>query len=292
MDKCKILDGLKLSGELRKNLKEKIQDFNKKTGITPALGFVMVGENQSGNAYKNQIKKGCEAADINFLPFTLPEDCRVEDYMLHVEQLNEDENIHGILLQFPLPERFIKDEVIDLINPWKDVDCIHPLNHGKINTGTPYFYPGTPLGIYRLLKMNNIKLESQHTVIIGSSNIVGKPLANMLLKEEVGSTVTVCHIKTKDLTKHTMMADIVVIAIGSPKFLKAHMIKEGAVVVDVGINFIPDDNSPSGQRMVGDVDFEEVKKKASAITPVPGGVGPMTVTTILYNTFEAAKKLL
>jgi len=288
---CKILNGSARAKELKKELKKDVELFKGKTSISPCLGFVIVGNDPSGKSYTNQIRKACNATGIDFFAFNLPEDCTVEDYIHQVEKLNEDDKFHGILLQFPLPPRFIEDEVIDIINPGKDVDCIHPLNHGKINTGTPNFFPGTPLGIYRLLKISNIDLEGKHTVIIGGSNIVGKPLANMLLKEEVGSTVTVCHIKTQNLSRHTLMADIVVIAIGHAKFLKADMIKEGAVVVDVGINFIPDREVSSRYKLVGDVDFEEVKKKAGAITPVPGGVGPMTVTMIMYNTFEAAQRL-
>jgi len=244
----------------------------------------------SGKSYVKQARKACERIGINFFKFTLPEDCKEEDYIKKIEEINCERGIHGILLQFPLPENFGKNRIIDALNPLKDVDCIHPLNQGKINQGSPHYYPGTPLGIYHMCRLEGINLEGQHVVIIGSSNIVGKPLANMLLDEDVGATVTVCHIKTRDLLQHTILADILVVAIGCPEFIKAHMVKDGVIVIDVGINFVSDENAKGGYRLVGDVDFEDVKKKASAITPVPGGVGPMTIAMIMHNTLKAAKK--
>ena len=288
---AKIIDGSVLSKEVLDNLKKEVKTFTENYKISPGLGLIMMGNNPSGKSYVRQNKKACDRIGIDFFEFVLPEEATEKDYINKLKELNNDKNIHGILLQFPLPEEFSENKIVDSINPLKDVDCIHPLNQGKINLGSPHYYPGTPLGIYKMCRLEGIEMEGKHVVIIGSSNIVGKPLANMLLDEDVGATVTVCHIKTKKLIQHTLMADILVVAIGNPEFIKAYMVKEGAVVIDVGINFIPDKNSKKGYRLVGDVAFDEVREEASAITPVPGGVGPMTIAMIMENTLKAAKKL-
>lgn len=288
---ARLIDGNFLSEQVKKELAKKVADFKYRVGYPPGLAVLRTGNNPSGKLYVRQNKKACKKVGIEFFEITMPEDAREKDFIEKIESLNQDNKISGILIEFPLPEYLSEKRIIEALNPLKDVDCIHPLNLGKILMDAPRYYPCTPLAIHRILQMENIELKGKHVVILGRSNIVGKPLAAILLGKDAGATVTVCHSQTEDIEFYTCHADILIVSIGKAEFIKEHMIKEGAVLIDVGINFIPDTISPGGRKLVGDIDFEGVKKRASAITPVPGGVGPMTISMILYNTFEAAENL-
>jgi methylenetetrahydrofolate dehydrogenase (NADP+)/methenyltetrahydrofolate cyclohydrolase len=237
-------------------------------------------------------EKACQAAGFFSQVIRLPAETREQDLLGQISLLNSDPKVNGILVQMPLPKGFSEGKVIDAVSPDKDVDGFHPYNVGRLASGNPTFVPCTPLGIIRLLEEHKFPVEGRHAVIIGRSNIVGKPVANLLLqKSRAGNaTVTVCHSKTAVIGSITTMADILIAAIGSPMFVKADMVRKGAVVIDVGVNRVDDPSSPKGYRLVGDVDFDKVKDVASAITPVPGGVGPMTIAMLLENTLKAFKK--
>jgi methylenetetrahydrofolate dehydrogenase (NADP+)/methenyltetrahydrofolate cyclohydrolase len=217
-----------------------------------------------------------------------------EELLALIDKLNQDPKIHGILVQLPLPEQIDEKKVLNRIHPDKDVDGFHPMNLGRMMVGEPMFLPCTPYGVQKLLVYSNVDTEGKHVVVVGRSNIVGKPVANMLLQKtkDANATVTVCHSRTKDLPAVTRQADILIAAIGVPEFVTGDMVKEGVVVIDVGVNRIEDASKPKGTRLVGDVKFDEVSEKAAAITPVPGGVGPMTITMLLYNTVQSAKNTL
>ncbi|MEQ8188263.1 MAG: bifunctional methylenetetrahydrofolate dehydrogenase/methenyltetrahydrofolate cyclohydrolase FolD [Candidatus Eremiobacterota bacterium] len=288
----KILYGKPIANKITEEIKEKTTDFVKKTGIKPCLAVILAGNNPASRVYVDRKKKACAKAGMDSREFLFPEDCNEEDLLKTIEDLNRDEKIHGILVQLPLPSHISEEKIIEAVNPLKDVDCLHPINTGKLFSENPVVFPCTPYGIYIMLKESGIEVTGKHVVIIGRSKIVGKPMADILLRKEIGATVTVCHSKTKNLEHHTLQADIIIAAIGKPEFIKASMVKEGAAVVDVGINRLPDSNTKSGTRLVGDVAFEEVSKKASAITPVPGGVGPMTIAMLLRNTISAAEKIV
>ena len=285
----KIIDGTSISGKIMEKLKEDIKVFTEKNKYPPGLAIILNEEDPSGKVYARQQRRTCKKIGINFIEFSLSSSYKEKDYLEKLEEVNNDERVHGVLLQLPLPKNISEKKIIEAINPLKDVDCIHPLSLGKMFMDDPLYYPCTPLGIYRILELEEIELIGKHVVIVGRSNIVGKPLCAMLLRKKVDATVTVCHSRTKDLPSYTSLADILVVSIGSPEFIKAHMVKEGAIVIDVGINVIPDSKSKSGTRLAGDVDFKEVFQKAGAITPVPGGVGPVTIAMIMENTFNAAR---
>jgi methylenetetrahydrofolate dehydrogenase (NADP+)/methenyltetrahydrofolate cyclohydrolase len=263
-------------------------------GVRPGLGVILVGDDPASRSYVTAKEKACEEAGILSREIRMPADATKEQILAEVTKLNEAKDIHGILVQLPLPDSSIEEEVLNTILPEKDVDGFHPISVGKMMLGLPTFLPCTPHGILHLLKRSGIEATSKHVVVVGRSNIVGKPLANLLsLKTDLGNaTVTLCHTGTPDIGKFTREADIVIAAVGRPEVITADMIKEGAVVVDVGVNRVEDSTKKRGYRLVGDCTYETMLNKASAITPVPGGVGPMTITMLLYNTLESAQRVL
>lgn len=278
-----IIDGKLVSAYLRDTVKKDTADFINKTGITPGLAVILVGDDPASRVYVRNKHKACEDAGFKSIQIELPEKTSEAELLSKIEELNSDAEVHGILVQLPLPKHINEDKVINAIYPEKDVDAFHPVNVGKIMTGKYDFLPCTPAGIISLLEYYNIDIEGKSCVVVGRSNIVGKPMSLLLL--ERNGTVTVTHSRTKYLASVTREADILVVAIGKPCFVTADMVKEGAVVIDVGINRL------ENGKLAGDVEFDTVKEKASYITPVPGGVGPMTITTLLRNTLKAAKKL-
>jgi methylenetetrahydrofolate dehydrogenase (NADP+)/methenyltetrahydrofolate cyclohydrolase len=288
---AKIIDGKQIAAEMRAELKDEVAKL-KEQGIVPGLGVVLVGEDPASQSYVRAKEKACENIGIFSDDNRLPVDTSQEDLIALVKKMNSDPKINGILVQLPLPKGLDESEVLLTIDPAKDVDGFHPMNVGKMVVGEKAFLPCTPHGVVQLLVRSGVKLEGANVVIVGRSNIVGKPLANMLIqKNDMGNaTVTVCHTRTKDLPGFTKQADIVIAAAGRPNTVTADMIKEGAAVIDVGVNRVEDATRERGYRLVGDVDFNAVKEKASLITPVPGGVGPMTITMLLYNTVESAKR--
>ncbi len=279
-----LIDGKATAAEMKAELKEKISAFETQNGFAPGLAVIIVGNDPASAVYVRNKENACAAVGIHSETFRLPEDTTEAELLALIGRLNADEKLHGILVQLPLPKQISEERVIATISPSKDVDAFHAENVGKIMTGNYHFVPCTPAGVMALLARYNIEVEGKRCVVIGRSNIVGKPQALLLL--EKNGTVTICHSRTKDLPSVTREADIVVAAVGRPNFVTADMIKEGATVIDVGINRLPDG------KLCGDVEFEGVEKKAYAITPVPGGVGPMTVTMLLYNTLTAAEESL
>jgi methylenetetrahydrofolate dehydrogenase (NADP+)/methenyltetrahydrofolate cyclohydrolase len=293
---AQIIDGKQVAADMRAELKAEVAELAKK-GIVPGLAVVLVGEDPASKSYVTAKERACEEMGIYSDDNRLAADTSQEELMALVEKLNNDPKINGILVQLPLPKGLNEAEVLLAIDPAKDVDGFHPVNVGKMVVGEKAFLPCTPHGVIQLLIRSGVKLEGAEVVIVGRSNIVGKPLANMLIQKNPtgNATVTVCHTRTKDLSYHTKRADIVIAAAGRPNTITADMVKDGVVVIDVGVNRVgekPSKKDPN--RMVailkGDVDFEAVKEKASLITPVPGGVGPMTITMLLYNTVESAKR--
>lgn len=279
----KLIDGKAIGQEIRNELKEQVASLTER-GHQPGLAVILVGENPASQTYvKNKEKSSIEAGMKSEL-IKLPETVSEEELLQEVEKLNEDETIDGILVQLPLPKHIDENKVIRAISPDKDVDGFHPMNVGKMLIGQQTFLPCTPYGIMQLLERSNVEIAGKHAVIIGRSNIVGKPMGQLLLQKD--ATVTYCHSRTKDLKKYTKQADILIVAIGMAKFITGDYIKEGATVIDVGMN--RDENG----KLCGDVDFESAEKTAGAITPVPGGVGPMTITMLLKNTVESAEKKL
>ena len=277
-----LIDGQKISAEIREEIKAKTAEFEKENGYLPGLAVVIVGENPASQVYVRNKKRACEEVGFYSEVHELPEATTQEELNALVDKLNADSKIHGILVQLPLPKHLDENEVLLRIDPKKDVDAFHPYNVGKIMIGDYDFLPCTPAGVMALLERSNIEIAGKKCVVIGRSNIVGKPMAMLLL--HANGTVTVCHSRTKDLAATCREADILVVAIGRADFVGADMVKEGAVVIDVGMNRRADG------KLTGDVDFAAVEPIASAITPVPGGVGPMTITMLLKNTLTAAGK--
>ena len=276
-----IIDGKAISAQIREEIAEKVKLYNEKTGLRPGLAVIIVGENPASQVYVRNKKKACEQVGFNSWVYEMPESMTQDELNALIDKLNGDPGVHGILVQLPLPKHLDEEEVILRIKPEKDVDAFHPYNVGRITIGDPKFLPCTPAGIMELLKRSNIEISGKECVVIGRSNIVGKPMALLLLAEN--GTVTVCHSKTKDLKEVCRRADILVVAIGKADFVTSEMVKDGAVVIDVGMN-----RNAEG-KLTGDVDFESVSEVASYITPVPGGVGPMTITMLLQNTLTAAE---
>ena len=287
---AQIISGKEIAAQIREELKNEVAKLKTK-GIVPGLGVILVGLDPASISYVTAKEKTCEELGMHSDDNRLPVDTSQEDLLKLIDKMNKDPKINGILVQLPLPKHINETEVLLAIDPKKDVDGFHPMNVGKLVVGDKAFMPCTPHGVVQMILRSGIKLEGAHVVIAGRSNIVGKPLANMLIqKAKTGNaTVTVCHTKTKDLAYFTKQADIVVAAAGRPNTITADMIREGAAVIDVGVNRIEDASKKSGFRLVGDVDFDAVKEKASFITPVPGGVGPMTITMLMFNTVESAK---
>lgn len=287
---AKILSGTEISAEVRQELKQKVEKLKAK-GIVPGLAMVRVGEDPASVSYVKQKGKTSEELGIYSETIVFPEESSEEVLLSKIAELNKDPKFHGILVQLPLPRHINPDRVINAIDPMKDADCFHPVNVGKLLIGDPYLLPCTPHGVQQLLIRGGYPPEGKHVVICGRSNLNGKPLFAILIQKRAGAnaTVTVCHTGTKNLPEITRSADILVAAMGSPRFIKADMVREGAVVIDVGVNRIEDPTKKSGFRLVGDCDFEALKEKVEAITPVPGGVGPMTVTMLMWNTIKAAE---
>ncbi len=287
---ARIIDGKAISGQIREELRQEVAAM-KERGVVPGLGVVLVGDDPASSSYVRAKERACENLGIYSDDNRLSGDTSEEELLGIIGRMNEDNRIHGILVQLPLPNHVDESRVITAIRPDKDVDGFHPYNIGLMLTGGDAFLPCTPHGIVRLLSRSGVQTEGAHAVIVGRSNIVGKPLANLLIRKTPDSncTVTVCHTGTRDIARHTSQADIVVAAAGRPDTITADMIKPGAVVIDVGVNRVEDSSREKGYRLVGDVDFESVKEKASLITPVPGGVGPMTITMLLHNTVQSAK---
>ncbi|MDD5452353.1 MAG: bifunctional methylenetetrahydrofolate dehydrogenase/methenyltetrahydrofolate cyclohydrolase FolD [Desulfovibrionales bacterium] len=288
---AKIISGTEIAKQIRAELKEEVANLRAKHDIIPGLATVLVGDNPASKVYVGQKEKACAELGIYSERIDLPGDTSETDLLTLIDKLNHDPKINGILVQLPLPKHINETKVLYAIDPAKDVDGFHPVNVGKLMIGTKCFLPCTPHGIQELLIRSGVETAGAEVVVVGRSNIVGKPIANMLIQKGKGAdaTVTVCHTRTKDMAFHTRRADILIVAAGRPKTVTADMVKEGVVVIDVGVNRIG--QTAEGKAILaGDVDFDGVKEKASAITPVPGGVGPMTITMLMQNTVEAAKE--
>jgi methylenetetrahydrofolate dehydrogenase (NADP+)/methenyltetrahydrofolate cyclohydrolase len=294
---AELISGKEVAKTIREELSQKVAALKTEKGVTPGLGVILVGEDPASVSYVTAKGKACDELGIFEETFRMPEDTSEEAVLAKVEELNNDPKFHGILVQLPLPKHIDEEKVLLKINPEKDVDGFHPMNVGKMVVGKSAFLPCTPHGIQELLMRSGNDPAGKHVVIVGRSNIVGKPMMNILVQKAEGAnaTVTVCHTRTKDMAAMTTQADILIVAAGVPEMIKANMVKDGAVVIDVGVNRIgmkPSKKDPN--RMVadlrGDVAFDEVKEKASFITPVPGGVGPMTITMLMVNTYVAASR--
>ncbi len=288
---AKIISGKDVSCLIREELKARAAVLKEK-GVVAGLGVVLVGEDPASVSYVTAKAKAAEEIGIFETTINMPADSSEEDILRTVDGLNRDDRYNGVLVQLPLPKYVSADKVINFISPEKDVDGFHPVNVGKLLRGEPCPLPCTPYGVVQLLVRGGYGPEGKHVVVCGRSNIVGKPLAALLIQKKKGAnaTVTVCHTGTPDLSRFTLQADILVAAMGAPRVIKADMVREGAVVIDVGVNRVADPSAAKGFRLVGDCDFEPIKEKAEAITPVPGGVGPMTVTMLMMNTIEAAER--
>jgi len=287
---AQIISGTEVAREIRAELKQEIAELKEKHNLVPGLVTVLVGEDPASQVYVGQKEKTSGNLGIYSERYDLPAETGQEELLALIDKLNKDPKIHGILVQLPLPKHLNETEILYAIDPKKDVDGFHPVSLGKLMIGEPDYIPCTPHGIQQLLVRSGVKIEGAEVVVVGRSNIVGKPIANILLqkKEGANATVTICHTRSKDIAFHTRRADILIVAAGKAKAITADMVKEGVVVIDVGVNQIG--TTAEGKRILsGDVDFEAVKEKASAITPVPGGVGPMTITMLMMNTVRAAK---
>ena len=289
---ARILDGRKVAGAMRTEMRAEIARLKKEHGVVPGLDTVLVGDDPASMTYITMKQKACQELGIRSVEHRFDAGLPEADLLRLIDRLNADPEAHGILVQIPLPPQIDEQKVLMAVHPDKDVDGFHPVNVGKMLIGAECYLPCTPYGIQQLLLRSGVQIEGKHVVMVGRSNIVGKPVASIFLQKKKGAnaTVTVCHTGTKDLAHFTRQADILIVAAGRPNTVTAEMVREGAVVVDVGVNRVPDASKKSGFRLVGDVDFEGVGKKASAITPVPGGVGPMTITMLLYNTLQSAKR--
>jgi len=287
---AQIISGTEIAKQIREELKQEIAELKEKHNLVPGLATVLVGEDPASQVYVGQKEKASLALGVYSERLDLPADTSEEKLLAVIDRLNKDPKIHGILVQLPLPKHINETRVLYAIDPKKDVDGFHPVNVGKLMIGEPDYLPCTPHGIQQLLIRSGVKIDGAEVVVVGRSNIVGKPIANILLqkKEGANATVTICHTGTRDISLHTRRADILIVAAGKPKAITADMVKEGVVVIDVGVNRIG--KTAEGKAILaGDVDFDAVKEKAKAITPVPGGVGPMTITMLMLNTVRAAK---
>lgn len=276
-----IIDGKAIAAKIRSEIASGVRELQRK-GVTPGLAVVLVGDDQASRVYVSMKEKACNDAGIFSVEHKLTAETSEADLLALVDRLNNDPQIHGILVQLPLPPQIDTDKVLEAISPFKDVDGFHPYNVGRLSVGKPVFMPCTPYGVMVMLREAGVALKGKEVVVVGRSNIVGKPVAMMCLAEH--ATVTLCHSRTRDLPDVVRRADVVIAAVGRPEMIKGDWIKEGAVVIDVGINRVGD------RKLVGDVDFAGASQRASAITPVPGGVGPMTITMLLHNTLESARR--
>ncbi len=285
-----VIDGKAVAKKVKEDVAKKVSALKEK-GIVPCLAVILVGKNPASVSYVSGKRKALAEAGMADRSIEMDENTSEEEVLLKIAELNADPKVHGILVQLPLPSHISEEKVINAICPQKDVDGFTPVNAGNLMIGKKCFLPCTPHGILVLLQKMGIETSGKHAVIIGRSNIVGKPLALLLCRKDVNCTVTICHTGTKNLSEITRQADILIAAVGRAHTVTSDMVKDGAVVIDVGVNRIPDASKKSGFHLEGDVDFTEVSKKASFITPVPGGVGPMTIAMLIYNTLEAAEKL-
>ncbi len=287
-----IIDGKQVAADMRAEIKEQTATLRETLGIQPGLAVVLVGDNPASKSYVSAKEKACAEAGFASFDHRLPQDISEESLLALIDRLNHDPAVDGILVQLPLPRHIDENRVIMAIDPEKDVDGFHPVNVGRMLIGQPCFLPCTPHGILHLLKRSGVSTDGAHAVVVGRSNIVGKPVASLLLQKSAlgNATVTLCHTHTRDLAAFTRQADILIVASGRPNTVTGEMVRPGAVVIDVGVNRVEAPDSPKGYRLVGDVDFDSVRQVASLITPVPGGVGPMTITMLLYNTLEAARR--
>ena len=285
----KIIDGKQIASDVRADVAKKVAEL-KENGVFPCLAVILVGENPASVSYVTGKRKALAEVGMVDKSITLPESTGEDELLKLIDELNKDDSVHGILVQLPLPKHINEDKVIMAICPEKDVDGFHPVSVGNMMIGRPGFLPCTPHGIIVLLEKMGIETSGKHAVVIGRSNIVGKPVSILLARKETNCTVTMCHTGTKNMAEITKQADIVVVASGRPHTLTCDMVKEGAVVIDVGVNRIPDDSKKSGFRLVGDSDFDDLVGKVSYITPVPGGVGPMTIAMLMQNTLKSAQK--
>ncbi len=287
---AKLINGNEVAQQIREELKQEVAQIKEKYNVTPGLVTILVGENPASISYVTAKQKTSKDLGFYSIQDNQPENITEEQLLNLIDKYNKDPKIHGILVQLPLPKHINETKILYAIDPKKDVDGFHPVNVGKLMIGEADFLPCTPAGIQQLLIRSGAKIDGAEVVVVGRSNIVGKPITNILLQKQKGAnaTVTICHTGTKDMASHTKRADILIVAAGKPKAVTADMVKEGVVVIDVGVNRIG--MTPEGKaKLCGDVDFDGVKEKASAITPVPGGVGPMTITMLMMNTVKAAK---
>ena len=283
-----IIDGNEIAATIKNDLKPKIDALND-LGIVPGLATVLMSDDPASNTYVSMKQRDCKELGMNALDIVLDPSSPAEDLYSAIEGLNSNQQVHGYLVQMPLPNQINEKDVVSHIDPLKDVDGFHPENVGLLVSGNPRYKPCTPHGIQKLLESIEVDPSGKDVVVVGRSNIVGKPLANLLIQKSIGgnATVTICHSRTSDLKKKTLAADIIIAAVGVPELIDGTMVSDGAIIIDVGVNRV-DDNSDKGYHLVGDVEFNSVSKKAAAITPVPGGVGPMTRAMLMYNTVQAA----
>lgn len=284
-----IIDGKQIAADVRAEVAKSVAELKEK-GVEACLAVILVGENPASVSYVTGKRKALAEVGMKDRSITLPETTSEEELLKLIDELNKDNTVHGILVQLPLPKHINEDKVIMAIAPEKDVDGFHPVSVGNMMIGRPGFLPCTPHGIIVLLKKMGIETSGKHAVVIGRSNIVGKPVSILLARKDVNCTVTMCHTGTKNMAEITKQADILVVASGHPHTLTKDMVKPGAVIIDVGVNRIPDSTKKSGFRLIGDCDFDDLKETASYITPVPGGVGPMTIAMLMNNTLQAAQR--
>ena len=289
---AKLLDGAALAQQIRAEIAVDVAHLKAAHGVTPGLAVVLVGDDPASAVYVRNKQKAAAEAGMVAEDHKMPAETSQAELMRKIEELSANDSVHGMLVQIPLPSHLDEVSAIDALDPAKDVDGLHPENAGRLVAGRPRFIPATPAGIQQILVRNGHDPSGKHVVVCGRSEIVGKPVSVLLVQKQDGAnaTVTICHSRTRDLPEVTRQADILIAAIGQPQFVTANMVKEGVVVVDVGVNRVDDPSKKAGYRLIGDVDYDAVKEKTSAITPVPGGVGPMTITMLLYNTIWSAKR--
>lgn len=285
----KLIDGKKVSSEIKEEIAEEVKKIKQKTGNVPHLAAVLVGNDGASETYVSHKVKACEQVGFKSTLIRMDSSVSEKELLDKVDELNADKDIDGFIVQLPLPDHISEDKVIEAVDPGKDVDGFHPVNLGKMTIGLPSFVPATPSGIMELLKRYDIETSGKNCVVIGRSNIVGRPVSILLSKKGVDATVTLVHSRTKNLEETVRRADIIIAAIGIPEFVKADMVSEGAVIIDVGTTRVKSDKTKSGWKLKGDVDFDNVAPRCSYITPVPGGVGPMTIVSLLQNTLKARK---
>ena len=289
---AQILSGIDLSKTMRAEMAAEVAQLKTQHNITPGLAVVLVGDDPASISYIRGKRQACENIGLHSVEHTLAANQPESDLLTLIDQLNSDPTIHGILVQLPLPKGFNEQKALNALSPEKDVDGLHPVNLGRLMRGEKGFLPCTPHGVQQMLKHGNFDVSGKHVVIVGRSTLVGRPLSNILSQkaDTANATVTLCHTGTTDLGYFTRQADILIVVTGRPNTITADMVREGCIVIDVGVNRVPDKTRKSGYRLIGDVDYDAVSQKASAITPVPGGVGPMTITMLLYNTIWSAKR--